>query len=552
MILLDRVTVTYADNAAPALTTGRLGIGEGELVLVVGTTGSGKSTLLRTLNGLVPHFTGGHLGGSVIVDGRDTRDYRPRDLAEVVGYVHQNPAASFVTDRVEDEIAYGMETLGIAPSVMRRRVEDTLDLLGIADLRARLLVELSGGQQQRVAIAAVLAAGPHVLVLDEPTSALDPVAAEEVLSAVQRLVHDHGLTVVLAEHRLERVIHHADRIVLVESGVASDPLPPAEAMARSRVFPPVVELGRYAGWSPLPLSVRQARRVAGDLRARCAPALTGEHASPTRAPSSQRQRARLWRRDRPSDALVEVRHVDVSRGGTLVLDRIALRAHAGDIVAITGRNGSGKSTLLWTLAGQLTPSAGTVSVAGVEPSAVSASARIGRVGLVPQDPADLLYADSVAAECADADRTAGRPDGTTYRAFTDIAGDVDRTRHPRDLSEGQRLALAIALVLSAEPTVLLLDEPTRGLDYPAKARLVRYLRGLAERGACVLLATHDVELVVEVATRVVLLADGAVVADDSPAALADSTAYAPQVARIMHPVPLVTVDAVRRTVGDVP
>ncbi|MGH9018876.1 MAG: ABC transporter ATP-binding protein, partial [Acidimicrobiales bacterium] len=208
MIDLVDVTVTYAEAPAPVLRRVRLHVDEGELALVVGSTGVGKSTLLGTMNGLVPHFTGGTLAGRVLVAGRDTRTHPPRQLADVVGVVGQDPQAGFVTDTVEEELAYAMEQLALAPAVMRTRVEETLDLLGIADLRQRALHELSGGQQQRVAIGSVLAAHPRVLVLDEPTSALDPTAAEEVLAAITRLVHDLGVTVVLAEHRLERVVQY--------------------------------------------------------------------------------------------------------------------------------------------------------------------------------------------------------------------------------------------------------------------------------------------------------------------------------------------------------
>ncbi|MGZ4461168.1 MAG: energy-coupling factor ABC transporter ATP-binding protein, partial [Nocardioidaceae bacterium] len=217
MIRFDQVSVTF-DGGPPVLRDVSLTVPEGELALVVGRTGSGKSTLLRSINGLVPHFSGGTLSGRVVVDGRDTAAHRPRDLSDVVGFVGQDPVSGFVSDNVEDELAYGMESLGLPPDVMRKRVEETLDLLGLADLRSRPLADLSGGQQQRVAIGSVLTTHPRILVLDEPTSALDPQAAEEVLATLQRLVHDLGLTVVLAEHRLERVVQYADRIVLVPGG----------------------------------------------------------------------------------------------------------------------------------------------------------------------------------------------------------------------------------------------------------------------------------------------------------------------------------------------
>ena len=190
----------------------------------------------------------------------------PRELADVVGVVGQNPAATFVTDTVEDELAYTMESLGVAPDVMRRRVEDTLDLLGLVELRARAVSTLSGGQAQRVAIGAVLTAHPRVLVLDEPTSALDPAAAEDVLAAVQRLVHDLGLTVLIAEHRLERVVQHADTVLWLPGDGCAVRGAPRAIMARTPITPPIVTLGRALGWSPLPLTVRDARVPARELR----------------------------------------------------------------------------------------------------------------------------------------------------------------------------------------------------------------------------------------------------------------------------------------------
>ncbi len=536
IIELRGVAVTYAGASRPALRDADLRIGEGELVLVVGPTGSGKSTLLRTLNGLVPHFSGGTLTGSVVVAGRNTREHRPRDLADLVGFVVQDPTSAFVTDTVEDEIAYGMETLGVEPAAMRRRLEETLDIMGLADLRERSLRELSGGQQQRVAIAAVLAAGPRVLVLDEPTSALDPVAAEEVLAALHRLVHDLGYTVVLAEHRLERVVQHADRIVLVRDGVVSALLDPAEAMALSPVHPPIVELGRRMGWSPLPLSIRDARRRAGTLRTRLSALGTGPSTGEPTAPSVAGKSA-------DSDAaLVNTDRLSVRRGVVDALRRVSLKIGPGSVTAVMGRNGAGKSTLLAALVGQLPATGGRVLVGGAAPERLAPRDRVRVIGLVPQDPDLLLYADSVAAECQAADRDFGAPAGTARALLARIAGPVDDDRHPRDLSEGQRLALALSIILAGRPQIVLLDEPTRGLDYPAKRRLVGVLRELAADGHAVVVATHDVELVADVAHRVVVLAEGEVVADGpTNEVLTGSPAFAPQVAKILHPLPLLTV-----------
>jgi energy-coupling factor transporter ATP-binding protein EcfA2 len=260
MIELRGIRFAY-DDTAPILDGVDLTIEEGELVLVSGPTGVGKSTLLGVVTGLVPRFSGGRLDGDVRLDGASVVRRPPRERAHVVGYVGQDPAAGFVTDTVEEELAYGMEQLGLPGDTMRRRVEETLDLLGIADLRRRDLRTLSGGQQQRVAIGSVLTMHPRLLVLDEPTSALDPTAAEDVLATLTRLVHDLGVSVLLAEHRLERVVPFADRMCLLTGDGRVRVGEPADLLATSPVVPPIVELGRAAGWHPLPLSVRDARRT---------------------------------------------------------------------------------------------------------------------------------------------------------------------------------------------------------------------------------------------------------------------------------------------------
>ncbi|MFJ6781340.1 ATP-binding cassette domain-containing protein [Streptomyces yangpuensis] len=624
MIRFEQVSVTYDGASAPSLQGVDLVVPEGELTLLVGPSGVGKSTLLGTVSGLVPHFTGGTLRGRVTVAGRDTRTHRPRELADVVGTVGQDPLAHFVTDVVEDELAYGMESLGLPPAVMRRRVEETLDLLGLNELRDRPITTLSGGQQQRVAIGSVLTTHPKVLVLDEPTSALDPAAAEEVLAVLQRLVHDLGTTVLMAEHRLERVVQYADRVLLLPARGAAPVLgSPAEVMAVSPVHPPVVALGRLAGWSPLPLSVRDARRQAAPLRTLLSPAAgmsappafeargsgrspavpappaseaqgsgrspavpapptseaqgSGRSPAVPAPPTSEAQGsgrspavpappafeargsgggapgsgaapgllARLLRRGKPQPAesaepaagdTARARNLGLRRDSRQVLHGIDLTVSPGETIALMGRNGAGKSTLLSTLVGTLAPTTGEVTVGGRAPHRTPPSEMVRRVGLVPQEPRDLLYADTVAAECAAADSDAGAPPGTCRDLVSELLPGVPDDTHPRDLSEGQRLALALALVLTGRPALLLLDEPTRGLDYAAKARLIEVLRALAADGHAVVLATHDVELAAELADRVVILAGGEVVADGPTAeVVVSSPAFAPQVAKVLAP-----------------
>ncbi|MEW2316854.1 ABC transporter ATP-binding protein [Streptomyces bauhiniae] len=550
MIRFEDVAVTYDGAAEPTVRGVDFEVPEGELVLLVGPSGVGKSTILNAVSGLVPHFTGGTLRGRVTVAGRDTRTHKPRELADVVGTVGQDPLAHFVTDTVEDELAYGMESLGLAPEVMRRRVEETLDLLGLADLRDRSLGTLSGGQRQRVAIGSVLTPHPRVLVLDEPTSALDPAAAEEVLAVLQRLVHDLGTTVLMAEHRLERVVQYADQVVLLPAPGAPPVLgAPADMMAVSPVTPPVVELGRLAGWSPLPLTVRDARRRAGPLRER----LAGAERESLRIPTVTAVPAprRRFRRAEPAEPQVaEVRDLAVRRGRVDALRGVDLTVGPGETVALMGRNGAGKSTLLGSLVGLVAPTSGSVQVGGAAPHRLKPAELVRRVGLVPQEPRDLLYADTVGAECVAADKDADAAPGTCQALVSELLPGITDDTHPRDLSEGQRLALALAVVLTARPPLLLLDEPTRGLDYAAKARLVAVLRGLAAEGHALVLATHDVELAAEIAHRVVLLADGEVIADGTTADIVvSSPSFAPQVTKILAPQPWLTVSEVRRALA---
>ncbi|RJQ72274.1 ATP-binding cassette domain-containing protein [Pseudonocardiaceae bacterium YIM PH 21723] len=531
MITFDNVSITYAGASEPTVSNLDFTVPEGELCLVVGRTGAGKSTVLRAVNGLVPHFTGGTLTGRVLVDGRDTAQFPPRELADVVGMVGQDPLAGFVADNVEEELAYSMESIGLPNAVMRKRVEETLDLLGLAELRDRPLATLSGGQQQRVAIGAALTAHPRVLVLDEPTSALDPGAAEEVLAALQRLVHDLGMTVLIAEHRLERVVQYADRVLWLPGGgepaIVGEPGP---VLAGSPVAPPVVRLATVAGWDTVPVSIRDARRVS---------AVRGTHTALNAVrgtlTASNAARGTLT-------SLLDASGVEVKYGKTRAVRGVDLRIGDGERVALMGRNGSGKSSLLWAVQGSGPRSGGTVDVRGQDPKTMKPAQRRELVGLVPQTPGDLLYLETVAAECAQADRESGMPSGSCRKILDDLVPGIDPQEHPKDLSEGQRLGLVLAITLTAVPPVLLLDEPTRGLDYPGKARLAATLKDL---DAAVVLSTHDVEFVAEFADRVIVMAEGEVVAD-GPAAevITSSPVFAPQMAKVFAPLPVLTVDQV--------
>jgi energy-coupling factor transport system ATP-binding protein len=428
----------------------------------------------------------------------------PRDLADVVGFVQQDPEAQFVVDRVENDVAFVLENLGTDHAAMRRRVEEVLDALGIAHLRGRSPATLSGGERQRGAIAGALASGPAALVLDEPTSQLDPQGADDVLAAVGRLNADLGTTVVLAEHRLDRAGPMADRAILVEEGTVRSQGAPGDVLGDYPGAPPVTRLGRLLGWRPPPLTVREARARAAEL---------------TRPPTGAAGPIAIAR----GDTLVIARDVRVVLGPRRVLDRLDVDVAEGEVVAVLGRNGAGKTTLLRALAGLVEPARGEVTTTT-------------STAYVPQDPNALLFAPTVRRELEETLRLLGRRGAGGVEEWLDALG-IDHLagRHPRSLSAGERQRVAIAAVAVGGAGVLLLDEPTRGMDAASRAALERAVARHAAGGGAVVLATHDVELAARCATRAVVLGDGDVVASGPARAVLTGSLFAPQVLRVLPP-----------------
>lgn len=512
MIRFEQVSYAYPGATAPALRDLSLRIAEGEFVLVAGPSGAGKSTFLRCINGLVPHFHGGSWQGRVLVAGRDTRAHEPRSLSDVVGFVFQDPEAQMVVDIVEDELVFGMENLGLDARIMRRRVEEVLDQLEIAHLRRRRLSTLSGGERQRVAIAAVLTALPQVLVLDEPTSQLDPHSAEEVLTALQKLNADLGLTIVLSEHRLERVVQYVDRVVFCR-GRGQMPeveIGSPEQVLRSAPFaPPLVAVARNLGWDPLPLTIKAGRRFVAGMTLPAVPDV----------PQSAREH-RWWRKQAslPAATGLWIAGLSVELDGRPVLRAIDTEVEPGEIVAIMGRNGSGKTTLLRSIMGLVRTSSGRIFWQGQDISRLATEERAGIMGYVPQDPRAVLFQPTVQEEVAWALAQGGakrQRDASETTRITAMLAQFGLEHlagaHPRDLSAGEQQRTALATALVRDPAVLLLDEPTRGLDYLAKDQLIAILHALLAKEKVIILVTHDVELVAACAGRVVLLGEGEIV-----------------------------------------
>ncbi|MCW5849432.1 MAG: ATP-binding cassette domain-containing protein [Anaerolineae bacterium] len=535
MIQLERVTYRYPDQTTPALRDASLSLPPGSFTLVVGASGGGKSTLLRTLNGLVPHFYGGVFRGRVRMGDADPVALTPRRMGRHVGLVFQDPEAQFVVSTVEDELAFGMENFGVPLPVMRQRIETVLGRLGIGHLRGRRIETLSGGEKQRVAIAAVLTLQPSVLVLDEPTSQLDPQGAADVLAAIDELHRAAGLTVMLAEHRVERVVERATHVLTIEEGHPTVGDARAQ-LAHHPLAPPVTRLGAALGWTPVPLTVAGAERLKIDDE-------RFQIRGGGRKTEDGTPRSSVITHQSFGPPVLTLAGVHARYGERAALRGVDLAVRQGEVVALMGRNGAGKTTLLKVAMGLLATTAGRVSRLGQAVRGGETATLARRVGYVPQNPSALLFADTVRDEVLFTRRIHRLPGLGESLMILGLEGLADA--YPRDLSVGQRQRVALAAVLAAEPALLLLDEPTRGLDTLQKADLAALLRRLTREGAAILLTTHDVELAAMAADRIIVLDEGRVVHDGPTAAVMRAApAFANQIAHLWPDSGWLTVDDV--------
>ena len=538
LIAFQNLTFRYPGTDEPALDDACLEVGRGSLVCLMGRSGCGKTTLVKQLK--TPLVPKGVRSGRVLFDGVDVDAMDLRDQARLIGYVGQDPDSQLVCDTVGRELAFGLENVGAPREEAAVAVAETASYFGLQELMDCPVAELSGGQKQLVNLAAVLALRPQVLVLDEPTSQLDPVAAAEFLATVRAVNDDLGLTVILVEQRLEAAFAMADQVVALEGGRVMFQGGPEEVAAGlgkcnhelCRCLPSAARIALAlsdGGAVSCPLTVREGRRwLEGHLGGRrlrtCsvadAAASTAEGAGLAKPGADEspcvRPALRLhnvwfrYERDLPD-----------------VLCGLSLTVEAGQIFALVGGNGAGKSTLLSLAAGLRAPYRGHVEAFG------------NRCALLPQDPLALFSWDSVAQELdemaeagaagraggADVSACAGKAAITVEEAVALCRLEDLLDRHPLDLSSGEQQRLALAKALLLNPSVLLLDEPTKGLDALFKAKLGVLLRQLAQRGLTVVAVSHDVEFCAEWADRAALLFDGAIAASGTPSQLFAASAF---------------------------
>ena len=530
IIEMQDVSFSYgpaARQAPRALDHVSLSIGEGDFVGVVGPSGAGKSTLASVMSGAVPHHFQGQLFGATLVDGNDTCDVTLTDISRLVGSVLQDIDAQMVASVVEDELLFGLENFGVPHDQIEGRIAETLETVGISDLRDREIATLSGGQKQKVAIAAILALAPRVLVLDEPTAALDPASSRLVFDTLRDVNERLGVTVVVIEQKVALLSQYCGRVVVMDKGrVAFDGTP-------HEVFAHAAELRELGVDSPRVARISNSL-VAHGVIAPCAPCLNVDEAErlvvglvgePARAAVPQGSPAPSPHAPAPrphargAEPVVELSGVNFSYpgGGASVTD-LAMTVYPGELVGVVGQNGAGKTTLTKLLNGLLRPASGTVRVAGLDTREVPTSAIAMHCATLFQNPDRQICKDTVLDEVAFGLELQGTDAAQARRRAAEVAErfGLPLDEAPFSLSRGQRQMVALASVVVVGPQVILLDEPTSGLDYRECMTVMETVREMADHGSAVVMVCHDMEVVSDFAERLVVMANGRIL-DRGPA-----------------------------------
>ncbi len=507
---LEGVSYRYPAAKSRTLCEVTLNIPRGQTVLLAGASGSGKSTFCRICTGLIPHFHGGELSGQVFVDGLDTRKHPVFRLFGHAGLVFQNPDAQIFNQTVEAELAYGLESLGLASDEIERRLAWASDLAGLAPLLSRPPHALSGGEKQRVALGAILSLQPRLLLLDEPFTHLDPEGAQALCDVLQA-VRAEGMSVIVIEHRLHELIADVDRLIVLHEGHVAADGPPRQVLRQDISkyginLPPLVRFFRDSGLEGIPLTVREALEC-----------LKGENLPGTmKIDHLSSVKTRLERLE-GEGRIVEMKGVWFDYGGFPVLRGVDLNLSRGECVALVGRNGAGKTTLIKHLNALLRPGQGTVKVIGRSTSKTPVAELARHVGFAWQNPNDQLFQSNVREEVLTGPKALRAYDPAwCHQLFErfDLYPLLDRS--PFQLSEGQKKRVSFAAALAVQPELVVLDEPTAGQDEPFRRALGRLIKELRSEGRTVILVTHDLEFAADHASRWIVLADRVIVADGSP------------------------------------
>ncbi len=517
MIELQGFSFRYSPSHFFALKDISIRILPGEFVLIVGDSGSGKTTLLRAINGLVPHFYGGEYRGKVIVEGKEVSETSPRKLAAIVGSVFQDPENQILMSTVEREISFPLENRGMKEAEIEKRVEEALELLGIYHLRERKIESLSGGEKQKVAIAAAMASYPRYLLLDEPTSQIDPNSAEELLALLERLNDDLGIGIVLVEHRMERTMHRADRLIVMNAGkIICDGEP---RMVASKIdldalgigYPQITRVARKMELKYLPLTVKEGRKALSHLFGK----------------------VKITQEKYEKEKVGEAMSLSFSYDGKRVIRDLTLELFRGEVLGLMGRNGAGKTTLAKLLSGLLKPQRGKIRIMGKDIAAINERERSKLVSMVFQNPNVHLFQDTIYDDIA-----LSSEDNEKVKSIMKKLGIWKlKDRSGKELSGGERMLAAIASIAVKEPELLILDEPTRGLSYRFKRVLSSYLRDYASRHS-VILISHDVEMIARTVQRVAILSRGKIIVEGNKRdILSSSLIYSTQLNKVAQGIP---------------
>ena len=555
MIEISNLNFEYFGKNFEALKDINLKIFKGEFVLLAGLSGSGKSTLIRALNGLIPNFYGGRISGTVRALNTNVFEEKPRNLAQKIGMVFQNPENQLFMNNVESELVFGLENINLSRGEIKNRLDDTIELLGLDLIRKRSISSLSGGEKQKVAIGAILAMQPEILILDEPTSELDQKSAEEILQVIQNLNKKLGITVILIEHRIDRVIEYVDRLIIMKDGqIIGDGKPKQiflkENNSNKFFIPPIIRLFleiikhknillKYQiSPNEIPINIEECTLILKNL-------LEDLNVNDGNLKYYQQNEGQYFQKFINTTPLVEFTDVDFEfEKNNLILSNIHFKAYPGEFIAIIGDNGAGKTTFLKLFNGLLRPKKGLIKIKGKNVKDLSVAQISRDVGYIFQNPSIQFYQDTVKEELEIVLKNFKIPSEKAKKLLEEYSDRLNLKSllsiYPRFLSYGEQQRAALASMLVIQPKILLMDEPTHGMDALQKEHFFNYLDEYRKKGNLVICISHDIESLTKYPERILLFSKGKIILDDlSRNVLSHPKAsqFSPQITRLIKKFP---------------